>query len=271
MKRRDKTNKASLESTATCTGLLLTFAVSLITTGFVLSANANERKTAIITFDAPGATHGLFQGTHGTAISPQGTITGTFDLNGNHGFVRARDGTFITFDVPGAGKGPFHGTYAFSINPAETITGFYVDATGLAHGYVRASDGTFAAFDAPGAGTGSGQGTFAFNINPAGAIAGYYLDASNVFHGFVRAPNGAITTFDAPGAGTGSFQGTITAGADGLNPARAIVGVYFDASNVAHGFVRAADGAITTFDVPGAGTGPGQGTETSGINPAGIV
>jgi hypothetical protein len=34
--------------------LLLAFAVSLATSGFALSAGANERKTAIITFDAPG-------------------------------------------------------------------------------------------------------------------------------------------------------------------------------------------------------------------------
>ena len=233
MKSSSRTNKASLQSMATRTALLLTFAVSLITSGFVLSANANERKTAIITFDAPGATHGLSQGTHGIAISPQGTITGTFDSNGNHGFIRARDGTFITFDVPGAGIGPFHGTYAFSINPAGAITGVYVDASGLAHGYVRASDGAFTTFDVPGA-----SGTFAFNINPAGAIAGQYLDASNVSHGFVRTPKGAITTFDAPGAGTGPFpQGTFTATVGGLNPAGSVTGNYGDASNVNHGFL----------------------------------
>jgi hypothetical protein len=185
MKSSSRTNKASLQSMATRTPLLLTFAVSLITSGFVLSANANERKTAIITFDAPGATHGLFQGTHGIAISPQGTITGTFDSNGNHGFVRARDGAFITFDVPGAGTGPFHGAYAYSINPAETITGFYIGASGLAHGYVRASDGTFTTFDIPGAGTGPGQGTFPGDINPAGAIVGSFVDASNAYHGLL--------------------------------------------------------------------------------------
>jgi hypothetical protein len=36
--------------------------------------------------------------------------------------------------------------------------------------------------------------------------------------------------------------------------------VFVDSSNVLHGFVRASDGTITTFDVPGAGTGAGQGT-----------
>ena len=41
--------------------LLLAFAVSLVTSGFALSANANERKTTIITFDAPGAGTGTAQ------------------------------------------------------------------------------------------------------------------------------------------------------------------------------------------------------------------
>jgi hypothetical protein len=45
-------------------------------------------------------------------------------------------------------------------------------------------------------------------------------------------------------------------------------GYYNDASGVFHGFLRTPDGAITTFDVPGAGTGPGQGTFAGNINPA---
>src|SRR5437016_4699876 len=130
---------------------------------------------------------------------------------------------------------------------------------------------TFTTFDAPGAGTGPGQGTFALNINPAGEISGYSQDASNVFHGFVRTPDGAITTFDAPGAGTGPFQGTATTSVDGMNPAGATVGQYLDASNVFHGFVRAPNGTITTFDAPGAGTGAFQGTVVNGINPAGVM
>ena len=114
------------------------------------------------------------------------------------------------------------------------------------------------------------SGTFAYNINPAGTIAGYYIDANNVFHGFVRAPNGAITTFDAPGAGTGFPQGTFTATVAGLNPAGAITGSYVDASNVNHGYVRASDGTFTTFDIPGAGTGSGQGTFPGSSTPRGL-
>jgi hypothetical protein len=61
--------------------------------------------------------------------------------------------------------------------------------------------------------------------------------------------------------------------ADGgcINPAGLIVGSYFDATFLEHSFVRTKDGTITTFDVPGAGTGPFQGTEARGINPAGTI
>src|SRR6516164_8883045 len=119
--------------------------------------------------------------------------------------------------------------------------------------------------------------TEALDINPAGAITGAYADASNVNHGFLRAPDGSITTFDAPGAGTGPGQGTLTSTIDGLNPEGAIVGGYistgsiFSGTAVIHGAVRAPDGTITTFDVPGAGTSSGQGTIGGGLNAPGDV
>jgi hypothetical protein len=136
MKSRTRTNKASLQSMATRTALLLTFAVSLITSGFVLSANANERKTAIITFDAPGAGTGAFQGTNALAINPEGAITGFYFDSGNvvHSFVRARDGTFITFDAPGAGTGIGQGTGASMPNPAGAIVGSFTDGSNVLHG-----------------------------------------------------------------------------------------------------------------------------------------
>ena len=46
---------------------------------------------------------------------------------------------------------------------------------------------------------------------------------------------------------------------------------YIDANDVNHGAFRAPDGAITMFDVPGAGTGPGQGTLPASNNPAGTI
>jgi hypothetical protein len=68
---------------------LQVFAVSLITSGFVLSADANEWKTRIITFDAPGAGTGFNQGTLPLAITPEGVIMGLYrDANNlSHGFL----------------------------------------------------------------------------------------------------------------------------------------------------------------------------------------
>jgi hypothetical protein len=56
-----------------------------------------------------------------------------------------------------------------------------------------------------------------------------------------------------------------------INPAGASTSWYIDSGNVCHGFVRAPDGTITTFDAPGAGTGAWQGTFPLTINPAGAV
>ena len=72
-------------------------------------------------------------------------------------------------------------------------------------------------------------------------------------------------TFDAHGAGTGSTYSS------SINPAGEIVGGYTDTDNVSHGFIRAPNGKITTFDVPGAGVGAGEGTFVNNNNPAGEV
>jgi len=53
-------------------------------------------------------------------------------------------------------------------------------------------------------------------------------------------------TYDVPGAVNGVFPNMVV-------PSGAITGGYLDANNFAHGFLRAPDGAITTFDVPGVG------------------
>jgi hypothetical protein len=264
MKSRSSTQKASFQGMATRTALLPVFAVSLATLGFVLSANANERKTAITTFDAPGAVNG----TSPTSINPRGSITGFyFDANFvPHGFLRAKNGSFTTFDAPGAGlqAGLRQGTYATSINPGGAITGFYFDANSVPHGFLRANNGSFTTFDLPvGSSLANVPPQPGSAISPDGSVAGTYLDASLVGHGFLRAPHGAFTTFDAPG-GSSTF-------ATSINPAGAITGYYvaFTTSIVFHGFLRAADGAITTFDAPG-------GTYTivssgNSINPEGII
>src|SRR5205823_1590675 len=255
---------------------LLALVVCLATLGLGLSATA--RQPTFTTFDAPGAGTGADQGTIPFDITPAGEITGfTRDAAfARHGFVRARNGAIAVFDAPDAGTGAGQGTRAYSQNPAGAITGWYSEATDVVHAYVRAANGSFTVFDAPGAGTGPfPQGTLSYGgINPAGAIAGYYTDDSNVSHGFLRAPDGAFTTFDAPGAGTGDGQGTFAPiFGFNINPQGTITGNYIDASNVSHGFVRAPNGTLTTFDAPGAGTTTDsfQGTYPSSINQAGAI
>ena len=227
----------------------------------------------VTSFDAPGAGTDPGQGTQPFAINPAGLITGFYIDSGNalHGFLRDQNGAITTFDAPNAGTGPGQGTTPFSITPGGAIAGRYSDASSVFHGFLRTPDGVITTFDVPGAGTGPGQGTRAGNINPSKAIAGRYIDSNNVTHGFLRVRDGSITTFDAPGAGTGPGQGTIVFAVSCLNPAGAITATSVDASNVFHGVLRAPDGAMTVFDAPGAGTGPGQGTLTFGINQGGTI
>ncbi len=226
-----------------------------------------HRCPKIVTFDVPGAV-----ATQPFAINVEGAIVGnSLDANQTiRGFLREPDGTFISINAPDAGSGPGgYGTLLWSINQAGEIAGTYRDQKGVIHSFLRERDGKLTTFDAPGAGTGSLQGTNGININRSGAIAGEYVDDANVFHGFVRECDGTITTFDVPGAGTGAGQGTFTSSTDGINPRGDISGWYVDDANAYRGFVRARDGRIVTFDVPGSGTGPSQGSEPAGINERG--
>jgi len=175
----------------------------------------------------------------------------------------------ITFDAPGAGTGSGQGTVPETINPAGKITGFTRDDNSVRHGFLRDKGGNFTVFDDPDAGTGSGQGTRSYSINPKGMIAGWFDDATTgAGRGYVRAPGGQITNFDAPDAGTGAGQGTFPWCNYCLNPAGAVTGWYVDSNNGTHGFLRAPDGTITEFDVPGdsGGTVP-----YGGINAAGTI
>lgn len=134
---------------------------------------------------------------------------------------------------------------------------------------------SFITIDAPGAGASMLQGTGGTSINAEGDIAGTYVTAPsaavpNLAHGFVRiAATGAITTFDAPNAGTSKNEGTI---AVSINDGGVITGVVSDSVNAQHGFVRAADGTITEFDVPAAPTNvTHRGTSPISINASGVI
>jgi hypothetical protein len=258
--------------------------ISLALCMLTLGVSAIAQQPTITTIDAPHAGTISGYGTEAIAICPAGQIVGFYADYGNamHAYVRTTDGKITTFDVPGAqGQGgaiPFPavgttpGTYAVAADACGAITGYYTDTRNVAHGYLRAADGTLTVFDAPHAGAGYLQGTYAGNLSlSGGAIAGDYVDATGMYHGFLRAGNGAITEFDVPAAAKGPGLGTTTAWAQCINPAGAITGYYMDENGAVHGYVRAPDGTITTFDAPGAGTGSGLGTYTWAINPAGTT
>jgi hypothetical protein len=161
-------------------------------------------------------------------------------------------GTLTTFDPPGSTF-----TSPQGINAAGTITGSYSDPNGMTRGFVRASNGTIISFDVPDA----AFGTIPAGINPAGTIVGYYFGADFIAcHSFVRTPDGSFATFDP------AMSPNLS---EVINPAGAITGTYFDAG-LFHGFVRAANATVTTFDVPNA-CQTVNGTAAFGINPAGLV
>lgn len=128
------------------------------------------------------------------------------------------------------------------------------------------------AFDDPSAGMAALQGTFGTAINASGEVAGMYSNATGVVHGLIRDAGGVVTNFDAAGAGSsppaGSVQGTIPTAID---TAGDVAGVYIDANNGYHGFLRASDGTITEFDAPGASTAKNRGTAPLAINDAGQI
>jgi hypothetical protein len=233
--------------------------------GYVRAADGT-----ITEFDAPGAGTGKNQGTFPSSINTGGEIAGTF-IDGSlvsHGFLRAASGTFTKFDAPGAGTAAQRGTAAVSVNDAGEITGFYTTGSDLTnstyHGFLRAANGTFTTLDDPDAGSSEGvnsskQGTSAYSINASGVIAGSYKDSNNVQHGFVRSASGVFTNFDVKGVGTcvaahgQNFGGT---SASSIDAAGTVAGFYTDTRCAQHGYVRAANGTITTFNTPGADTNP---------------
>lgn len=195
-----------------------------------------------------------------------------------HGFIRAPNGNLSTFDAPGAGTNATifpEGTYPLGIGGLWTIAGPYYKANGNSYGFLRTLNGKFTKFDAPGniaafAAFSFGQN---FYINPVGVIAGTYFQviAGNPFGGnyqvFIRALDGTVTTF-AAGTNTPCCTWSFPTG---INLEGAIVGSYNDANTINHGFLRARDGSIRTFDAPGAGVGYDQGTAPLGITDLGEI
>jgi len=226
----------------------------------------------VITFNVSGAGTQAYQGTYVNAINSIGEVAGWY-IDGNnayHGFIRKVDGEIITVDDPQAQNAAYLGTTLEGMNAWGATTGFYVDANNVYRGFVRFPDGKFKTINVPSAGTGQWQGTIASNINLWGAILGIFIDAEGNEHYFLLDTSDSFHTFDAPDEGAG----VLALGwgyPDELNDAGAATSMFIDGNSVFHGWLRTPDGKVTRIDVPGAGTGPGEGTFTVAMNEGAIV
>lgn len=265
-------------------------AIYLIFCTVGLGALASAQKLNFTPFDVPAAGTGLFQGTFGVGINPEGAITGYYsDLNYvEHGFIRSRQGAITTFDAPGASTNGY-GTFGLGLTANGLTIGFYTNSNFNYGGFIRTPEGKFETFryrKACTTGDPDGcEGTGLEAINASGVIAGGYVDKNFVEHALLLKPDGEVIAYDAPGAGNTPgnpanispvgdylYQGTNLAGIPpGLNVWGAVTSGFLDEGNVYHGYLRSPDGAFTTFDVPGAGQGPTQGTFPIGLNDSGLI
>jgi len=219
--------------------------------------------------DPPGTVY-----TQATAINDLGVIAGDYtDAAGNeHGFLRSPGGHFTTYDI--SGSLDFD---PIAVNLEGAIVGYSLDQNSVFQAFLRTPNGNITTFVGPGScplgfnNTPTCYGSEATGINIFGASVGNFEDSNVVGHGFVRSPDGKLKEFDAPGAGTGQYQGTGCPGCfSGLNAAGAIAGIYTDASNVFHTFLRSPEGTFTRIDAPDAGSEASQGTGCSSDCPTPI-
>lgn len=199
-----------------------------------------------VSFDAPLANPMPLFGTKPAAINNNGVIAGNYPAGG---FVRDAAGTITEFTATGSQL--LTETIVTGINSSGTVVGYYIQNTAppqqggyqLMHCFVRHASGAITHFDDPDAGTGPPtplgfQGTECLDINDEGTITGFYLDVSGVSHGFVRSAAGVYTSFDPPGSfQTFSFS---------INRSGTVTGSFYG-NGPEQGFVRTADGTITTF------------------------
>jgi hypothetical protein len=146
-------------------------------------------------------------------------------------FLRDPSGATLTFSVPGAVDAS-----ATVVNRSRAIAGGAIVQGGM-EGFFRPAHGTAVLFG------NAHNSVTVTGINDAGTITGYTYDQNSI--GFVRTSDGTITKFLGPNGATAAQPSSI-------NNSGTIAGTFTDGSNAQHGFLRAADGSFTTFDIDGA-------------------
>jgi hypothetical protein len=225
---------------------LSTFSLLLVLDTFAQEAPPTIQLHEI--FDLDGQTFGpLAEG-----VSGGGQVVGWYqDISDNYtekSFVRSKRGRVVAGLVfPGEGTR----TYAQDINARGTICGFYGDSAGATHGWFLV-DGTYSSFDVPGA-----LNTEIFGINDAGDFVGIYNPSGTTYVSFIDI-GGAITTIDFGFA-------TTSASATAISSNGLVTGFYRVLGDpLTYGFIRAADGTLTTGIEDPFAESPG--TFCSGIN-----
>ena len=196
--------------------------------GFLLRAGE------FTTIEYPGAAQTtLFR------VNSGGDIAGAYydGSRKQHGFLLSH-GRYATTDVPGAGQPMVYG-----LNSRGDVTGMYfAPGDSLKHfGFVMAG-GRFTTIDFPSPNDMS-CGTW---IGDSGEVAGHVREANGAYHGY-RWTDGRFTLVELPGGEQGQFWDSlyeITAAGD-------LLGTYSDPQGRQRAFLMR-DGAVTTFDVPGA-------------------
>ncbi len=201
-----------------------------------------------LTVDVPGAT-----GASLVAINDAGVSAGSYENgSGFHSFIRAADGTITTFDPLGSNNDEVRG-----IDSAGDTIGVFTVGKNVPRCFIRSTAGVFTLFGPPNGGL---NACYVLVMNDNGYVAGEgnHGPRHNVgTYAFVRGPRGKVTKF--------LKAGYEDVGVGGINNAGTIVGTT-QSGGQAVGYVRAADGTITTF------TGPGGGpTEAFAINDNGTI
>jgi hypothetical protein len=188
-------------------------------------------------------------------IDNLGNVAGTILTNYDffECYVRMSDGKITLFTGPLG----FDCVTTGIVN--GTVTGYYGAPTGYYAGYLRAPDGTFTVFM-------TNVQVVDVHLNKGGTAAGSFPLPSGSMEGFLRTTDGVLDFFTVPGS--------VPLNVSGINDSGAVAGNWAtdpEFNSGAHGFQRFADGTISTFDAPGTGTGPFQGTYPSAINNAGAI
>jgi probable HAF family extracellular repeat protein len=210
-------------------GTNFSFALSLnlrgdIVGGYIDGSNAAHgflyNGGNVTDIDFPGAS-----GTYAYGINDRREIIGVYaDAAQNQHAFLLRDGVYKNNDLAGGVV-----TVPFSINDFSEIVGEFANvASTVGHGYLELNSKKFVTFDAPGAPPNS---TYFISINNFNQILGTWLDANQINHNFLLSL-GRLRNFDLPK----SFHAT-NLSVQTLNDGGEIVGFYFDAQNVQHGFV----------------------------------